>query len=92
MSENIARRVVARGRVQGVFFRDGARREAQARGVAGWVQNNPDGSVEALFEGPRSDVDDLVAWASSGPGQAQVEDAQVTDEDPGGLTGFDVRG
>ncbi|MGH8966187.1 MAG: acylphosphatase, partial [Actinomycetes bacterium] len=50
-TDRVARRVVVHGRVQGVFFRDTCRREAQARGVAGWVSNRHDGTVEALFEG-----------------------------------------
>jgi acylphosphatase len=47
----VRKRVRAHGRVQGVFFRDSTRREAQSAGVAGWVRNNPDGTAEAVFEG-----------------------------------------
>jgi acylphosphatase len=87
----IRRRVVARGRVQGVFFRDSTRREATARGLTGWVANRPDGSVEAVFEGPPDAVEALVAFVRDGPGHASVEDLDVHDEQPEGLDGFEVR-
>ena len=79
------------GRVQGVFFRDSARREAGARGVAGWIANRPDGAVEAVFEGDADAVRALVSWCREGPGSADVESVEETSEDPEGLTGFDVR-
>ena len=88
----VARRVVVRGEVQGVFFRESCKQEADSRGVAGWVRNRPDGAVEALFEGPAADVDQLVSWANTGPRQASVDACEVSDEEVGGLTGFEVRG
>jgi acylphosphatase len=91
MSQPVRRRVVVRGHVQGVFFRDSTRREALRRGVSGWVSNRPDGAVEAVFEGSPSDVEELVRFASSGPRGAFVEDVEVTDEPPEGLAGFAVR-
>jgi len=87
----IRRRVVARGRVQGVFFRDSTRREAQAAGVAGWVANRPDGAVEAVFEGDVEAVERMVAFVRGGPGHAEVVELDVHEEDPEGLSGFDVR-
>ena len=87
----IARRVVVHGRVQGVFFRDSTRRQAEQRGVAGWVTNRPDGAVEAHFEGEDDAVESLVAWARRGPSRAEVERADVSDAEPEGLSGFDVR-
>ena len=87
----VARRVLVHGRVQGVFFRDSARREAQERGVAGWVTNRDDGSVEALFEGDAEEVEALVAWCRTGPPQAQVERVDVDEAEPSGLGGFEVR-
>jgi acylphosphatase len=87
----VARRVRVHGRVQGVFFRDSARREAERRGVAGWVTNRDDGTVEALFEGASGDVDALVAWCRSGPSQAHVERVDSDDTEPSGLGGFEVR-
>lgn len=86
----IRRRVVARGRVQGVFFRDSCRREARRRGVTGWVTNRADGSVEAVFEGDPSAVEAMVAWAGSGPSRAVVEDLAVTEEAPQGERSFRV--
>jgi acylphosphatase len=87
----IRRRVVVSGLVQGVFFRDTCRREARAAGVAGWVRNRPDGTVEAVFEGPAEAVDRLVAWARVGPPHADVRAVDVREEPPAGETGFAVR-
>lgn len=86
------RRVRARGRVQGVFYRDTCRREAQAAGVCGWVRNLPDGAVEAVFEGPPEAVDRMVAWCRQGPSRAGVTDLDVVDEPVEGLAGFAVTG
>ena len=79
------------GHVQGVFFRDSTRAEAQRRGVAGWVANRPDGSVEAELEGPEGAVDAVVAWMRRGPEHARVEDVQVSDRAELGEAGFSVR-
>ncbi len=87
----IARRVVVHGQVQGVFYRDSAHREAESRGVAGWVRNLPGGSVEALFEGPEEAVEQMVDWACAGPETASVESSEVTGAEPTGLTRFEVR-
>jgi acylphosphatase len=87
----IRRRVVVHGRVQGVFFRDTTRRRAAQRGVAGWVRNRPDGSVEALFEGEPEAVADMVRFAHEGPRGAVVERVEVIEEDPEGLSGFTAR-
>jgi acylphosphatase len=85
-------RVIASGTVQGVFFRDSCRREAVGRQVAGWVRNLPDGSVEAVFEGARENVDAMVAWARQGPPAASVTALDVYAQDPvEGLRGFEVR-
>jgi acylphosphatase len=87
----IRRRVVARGRVQGVFFRDATQREAESAAVAGWVRNRSDGAVEAVFEGDEPAVERMLEFARGGPGHAAVEDLEVIDEEPEGLSGFDVR-
>lgn len=79
------------GHVQGVFFRDTTRRRAAERGVAGWVRNNPDGSVEAAFEGEPDAVESLVRFAHDGPRGALVERVDVIEEEPEGLSGFGVR-
>ena len=86
----VRKRVTVHGRVQGVFFRDATRRIAESRGVAGWVRNNPDGSVEAVFEGDADAVDGMVRFAHEGPRGAVVERVDVADEEPGGVTGFRV--
>ena len=87
----IRRRVVVHGLVQGVFFRDSTRRLAQRHGVAGWVTNRPDGAVEAVFEGEPDEVERLVAFSRKGPRGAQVESADVIEEEPEDLRGFAVR-
>lgn len=87
----IRRRVVVRGFVQGVFFRDSLRRLAERRGVAGWVANRADGSVEAVLEGPASTVDELVEWMREGPRGARVDELESSREEPEGMTGFAVR-
>jgi acylphosphatase len=91
MSELVRQRVVVSGHVQGVFFRDSTRREAARHGVAGWVCNRRDGAVEAVFEGAPSAVSALVAFCRSGPRGAAVSDVTTSDEEPEGLTGFEVR-
>jgi acylphosphatase len=87
----VRRRVVVTGRVQGVFFRDSARRAARDRGVAGWVTNRGDGAVEAVFEGPAAEVEALVEWMREGPPHARVEGVHVSHEQPRGESGFRVR-
>jgi len=91
MSEPVRRRVVVRGNVQGVFFRDSARREASSRGVAGWVTNRPDGAVEAVFEGDADAVQALVDWCARGPRGADVDSVDETTEGPEGLSRFEIR-
>lgn len=85
------RRVVVHGHVQGVFFRDTVRRHAQSRGVAGWVRNNRDGTVEAVFEGEPAAVERLVSFVHEGPSGAVVERVDVVDEEDEGLSGFAIR-
>jgi acylphosphatase len=86
----IRRRVVAHGRVQGVFFRDTTRRTAESRGVAGWARNREDGAVEAVFEGEPDAVESMVRLAREGPGRAEVERLEVIEEEPEGLSGFRI--
>jgi acylphosphatase len=87
----VRRRVVVHGRVQGVFFRDSVRERARAHGVAGWIANRGDGAVEAVFEGEAEAVDRLVRFCETGPRSASVERVEVFEEEPEGLSGFDVR-
>lgn len=84
------------GRVQGVSFRWATEQEARRLGVAGWVRNEPDGSVAAYAVGPTDAVDALVAWAHEGPPSARVASVEVTDVEPepdgGGASGFRTTG
>jgi acylphosphatase len=84
------RRVVVTGRVQGVFFRDSVRRLAESRDVAGWVRNNADGSVEAVFEGEEGAVASMVAFCRHGPRGADVAASEETEEEPQGESGFRI--
>lgn len=69
--------LVVRGRVQGVYFRATAQREARQHGLCGWVKNRSDGSVELVAEGEEDDVKDFLSWAHSGPSTARVDDVDV---------------
>ena len=86
----VRRRVVVRGRVQGVFFRDSVRSRARASGVAGWVRNRADGAVEAVFEGGPDPVERLVRFCETGPRGARVTSVEVFEEAPEELEGFGV--
>jgi acylphosphatase len=87
----IRRRVIVHGRVQGVFFRDTARRMARSRGVSGWVRNTRERTVEAAFEGDPEAVESMVRWCREGPRGAAVERVEVAEEEPEGLTEFRIR-
>ncbi len=88
----VRRRIVVRGQVQGVFFRDGSHREAQRRGLTGWVRNRDDGTLEVAVQGKADAVDDFVRWAEQGPSAAQVNSVAVDDEALiDGESGFEVR-
>jgi len=86
----IARHLQVRGRVQGVGFRYSLQSEAQRLGLAGWVRNRLDGSVEAAVYGPADAVGKLVEWAHRGPPSARVTDVAVTMHE-GSYDGFEVR-
>ena len=85
-------RVVASGRVQGVFYRASCARLARGLGLAGYVHNLPDGGVEAAFEGADAAVDEMVAWSREGPDLANVDHLDVVTEEPQGETEFRVTG
>ena len=91
MSAPIARRVVVRGRVQGVFFRDSTRRVARAAGVRGWVRNLPDGTVQAHLEGTAGAVERVLDFVRVGPEQAFVQDVVVTEAEPERAERFEIR-
>jgi acylphosphatase len=90
-SSKVRKRAIVHGRVQGVFFRDTTRRRAQSRGVAGWACNRSDGAVEAVFEGEPEAVESILSFLREGPRGAEVEDVEVIDEQPEGLSGFEIR-
>lgn len=77
MEENARARLLVSGQVQGVAFRWETRRAAARRGVTGWVRNLPDGRVEAVVEGPREGVSDLVDWCRKGPPVARVDSLDI---------------
>lgn len=86
----IRRRVVVHGLVQGVFFRDSTRREADRLGVAGTVRNEADGTVRADIEGPPEAVERMLAWLRHGPPRAHVSGIDVLPQPPAGARGFTV--
>ena len=80
------------GRVQGVFFRANTRDKAVALGLTGWVRNRVDGRVEAVFEGEKEKVDEMLKWCHEGPRFSEVDEVGVEFEKPSGeFTGFEVR-
>jgi len=84
-------RLRIRGRVQGVWFRGATREKALSLGLFGWVRNLPDGSVEALAQGPAWAVEDLATWCRRGPSGARVDSLDRSDEAVGDELGeFDV--
>jgi acylphosphatase len=83
-------RAVVAGRVQGVWYRESCRAQAERLGVGGWVHNNADGTVVIEAEGERAAVEALLAWARQGPPRAQVESVSVADLPPQGQSGFSV--
>jgi acylphosphatase len=87
----VRKRVVVSGRVQGVFFRDTIRNAAEREGLAGWVRNNPDGTLEAVFEGDSAAIERVVALCREGPPAADVRGAEVFEESEEGLGGFRIR-
>ena len=91
MIEHRRVRVIVRGRVQGVAFRAYTADEARRAGVAGWVRNRADGSVEAAFEGPPRGVEALLAFVRRGPRSARVDDVEMIEEPLAGDRGFEIR-
>ncbi|HWR73312.1 MAG TPA: acylphosphatase [Nitrospirota bacterium] len=74
--------VIVHGLVQGVWFRASTKEEALRIGVGGWVRNLPDGSVEAVFEGDKKKVEEIVDWCHKGPPGARVSTVDITWETP----------
>ncbi|MDE3085148.1 MAG: acylphosphatase [Acidobacteriota bacterium] len=86
----VRRRVLVRGRVQGVGFRMSCARRARDLELGGSVRNRPDGTVEAVFEGPAGAVERMVDWCRTGPPLAHVTGVTVDDEVPAGVAEFAV--
>ena len=78
--EKVRARVIVEGRVQGVFFRHHTQETAFELGVKGWVKNRRDGCVEAVFEGDREKVNQIIQWCHRGPSEAKVRNVSVTME------------
>ena len=88
-----ARRYIVRGRVQGVGFRWFVEREAHILGIAGWVRNNSDGTVEVLAQGTRDQLAGLHSRLREGPRAARVDSVEVLDESPTPrLSSFGIEG
>jgi acylphosphatase len=91
MEDKTRAHAIISGRVQGVFFRMETMRAAQRIGVSGWVRNRRDGTVEALFEGDKHQVDAMLNWCKEGPPHAHVTDVKVdVEEYTGEFDGFDI--
>ena len=87
----IARRLVIRGRVQGVWYRGWMVDRAMERDLDGWVRNRADGTVEAIVAGEADDVDELICLCQRGPRAARVDAVDVAESEDPGSTGFDQR-
>jgi len=92
MAENVRAHIFVSGRVHGVFFRTETQEKARELGLTGWVKNLPDGRVEAVFEGERAKVEEMVKWARKGPPGAIVNDLNVVwEEYRDEFTNFEIR-
>ncbi len=90
-SADVRCRVIVRGRVHGVFFRDTCERVAIGLCLRGWVRNRADGTVEVVAEGSREAVSSLLAWCREGPPRARVDGLDLADEPLAGERGFRVK-
>jgi acylphosphatase len=92
MGSKVRAHVVVTGRVQGVYFRYATREEADMRGVKGWVRNRREGGVEAVFEGEKEKVEELIEFCHYGPPAAKVSAVEVTwEEYTGEFKDFSIR-
>jgi acylphosphatase len=90
--EHLRARVIVHGYVQGVWFRQSTKDEATRIGVGGWVMNLPDGTVQALFEGEKKKVEEIVGWCHRGPSGARVTNVDIFWEPyKGEYKYFDIR-
>ena len=77
MTDEARVHIFVSGRVQGIFFRENTKKKAQKLRITGWVRNLSDGRVEAVFEGEKDKIEDLVNWAKKGPMFAKVDGVEV---------------
>ena len=84
----IRRRLLVSGRVQGVFYRDSCRQEAEEKGISGSARNLPDGKVEVILEGDEDAVERVTEWCRRGSDMARVDSVEVEDQDPQGESAF----
>jgi len=92
MNDNIRMHIFIKGRVQGVFFRENTRRQADSLGVSGWVKNLADGWVEITLEGEKEKVEKIIDWFKKGPALAKVENIIAKNEEfSGEFTGFEIK-
>ena len=84
-------RVFISGKVQGVFYRANTKKKAQELELAGWVKNLPDGRVEAVFEGPKNRIKEMIDWCWQGSPASRVEDIEKKEEEEKGLRGFEIK-
>jgi len=87
----MARRLVIRGRVQGVGFRYFFERTARRLGITGWVRNRADGSVEAVVDGTADAVEEITAWARHGPDGARVDNLELSNVPDENFDGFEIQ-
>ena len=90
MTERVTRHLAIHGLVQGVWYRESMRREAERLGVTGWVRNRPDGSVEAVVQGTPEAIESITLWAKRGPEHASVDRVDVLPAQ-GAFTTFEKR-
>ena len=91
MTSKTRRRVIVKGKVQGVAFRAYKKSEARKIGLVGWVRNLPDGSVETILEGSAESVNLMLTWLRRGAPMSRVDDLIVLEEKPTGeFTDFDI--
>ena len=69
------------GKVQGVWFRASTKQQAEQIGITGWVRNTSDGKVEAVFQGTKDQIDEMIRWCHQGPTLSHVEHIEITDNE-----------
>jgi acylphosphatase len=84
----IRRRLLVSGQVQGVFYRDSCRKQAEEKGITGSARNLPDGRVEVILEGAEDAVERMIEWCRRGSDMARVDSVEVEDQEPQGESGF----